>query len=51
MAKPVIHYTFDTDGTNSGSLGASLNITTIPSDITFDSSNKLIGDKARGYIR
>jgi hypothetical protein len=44
MAAPVIHYTFDTDGTNSGSY-PSLDITTIPSDITFDSSNKLIGDK------
>ena len=44
-AAPIIHYTFDTDGTNSGSLGSSLNITTIPSDIQFDSANKLIGDK------
>ena len=27
MADPVIHYTFDTDGTNSGSLGSSADIT------------------------
>jgi hypothetical protein len=45
LNESIIHYTFDTDGTNSGSLGSSLDITTIPSDITFDSSNKLIGDK------
>jgi hypothetical protein len=45
ITPPIIHYTFDVDGTNSGSLGSSLDITTIPSDITFDSSNKLIGDK------
>ena len=46
MADPIIHYTFDTDGTNSGSLGSSLDITTIPSDITFNSSNQLFGGKA-----
>jgi hypothetical protein len=42
---PIIHYTFDVDGRNNGSLGSALNITTIPSDILFNSANKLIGDK------
>jgi hypothetical protein len=42
---PTIHYRFDVDGTNSGTLGSALNITTIPSGILFDSANKKIGDK------
>jgi hypothetical protein len=43
-AAPVIHYTFDTDGTNSGSLGTANNLT-IPSDFSIDDTNQLIGTK------
>jgi len=42
MADPVIHYTFDTDGTNSGTLGSANNLT-IPSDFSIDSENLLLG--------
>ena len=38
---PIIHYTFDTDGTNSGSLGSSSNITL--GTTTIDTTNNLIG--------
>jgi hypothetical protein len=41
MADPIIHYTFDADGTNSGTLGSSSDITL--GTTTIDTTNKYIG--------
>jgi len=42
MADLIIHYTFDTDGTNSGSLGSTYDLT-IPSGYSINETAKLIG--------
>jgi hypothetical protein len=46
MANPIIHYTFDVDGTNSGTYGSTHNLTipsTNPTIFGVDNTSKLIG--------
>jgi hypothetical protein len=48
--QPVIHYTFDTDGTNTGRLGSTYDLT-IPSLFSIDTSNQLSGSGCLKAIR
>ena len=47
---PLIHYTFDTDGTNSGLLGNSFDVT-VPSQFSIDTSNQFSGAGCLKAIR